>query len=68
MPSPTQSNQAADERLWIVADVTKFLRLSPETIRVMARKGELPAIKLGKRLWRFDPSRIQARLDENLNK
>lgn len=68
MAATTSPIHAGGERLWTVKDVAKYLRLSPETIRVMARKGELPAFKLGKRLWRFDAGRIQTRLNENQNK
>jgi excisionase family DNA binding protein len=43
--------------LWTVDDVAGYLKLQPETIRSMARRGELPAIKLGK-VWRFKKSAI----------
>jgi len=45
------------EALWTVEDVAGFLKLQPETIRCMARRGELPAIKIGK-VWRFQKSAI----------
>ncbi len=38
--------------LWTVEDVATYLKLQPETIRSMARRGELPALKIGK-VWRF---------------
>jgi excisionase family DNA binding protein len=38
--------------LWTVDEVASYLKLQPETVRSMARRGELPAIKLGK-VWRF---------------
>lgn len=41
-----------DDPLWTVDDVADYLQLQPETIRSMARRGELPALKLGK-VWRF---------------
>ena len=41
------------EPLWTVSEVAGYLRLRPETIRLMARNGELPSIKVGKRVWRF---------------
>ncbi len=47
------------EPLWTVDDVAGYLRLNPETIRVMARRGELPSIKVGKRVWRFKVSEIR---------
>lgn len=49
--------------LWTVKDTAEFLRLKPETVRLMARHGELPAIKVGKRLWRFRPSEVKDWLD-----
>lgn len=40
------------EPLWTVQEVAHFLRLKPETVRAMARRRELPAVKLS-RVWRF---------------
>ncbi len=45
------------DSLWTVEDVAGYLKLQPETIRSMARRGELPAIKLGK-VWRFQKTAI----------
>jgi len=39
--------------LWTVKDVANYLSLTPETVRAMARRGELPGLKIG-RVWRFD--------------
>ena len=47
------------EPLWTVEDVACYLRLKPETVRVMARRGELPCIKVGRRVWRFRSSEIK---------
>jgi len=47
--------------LWSVEDVATYLKLQPETIRSMARRGELPAIKLGK-VWRFQKAAIDEML------
>jgi excisionase family DNA binding protein len=41
-----------EEVLWTVEDLAFYLQLQPETVRSLARRGELPAIKLGK-VWRF---------------
>lgn len=49
----TDNLQNESQPLWTVEEVAEFLRLKPETIRIMARKGELPSIKIGKRIWRF---------------
>jgi excisionase family DNA binding protein len=51
----------ASETLWTVEDVAGYLKLQPDTIRGMARRGELPAIKFGK-VWRFQKSAIHAML------
>lgn len=40
-----------------VEEVAEILRLKPATIRAMARRGDLPAIKLG-RVWRFRKASI----------
>lgn len=48
------------EHLWTVEEVAEYLRVQPETVRVKARKGELPAYKVGKRIWRFDFKEISA--------
>lgn len=47
----SHTNSAIDP-LWTVEDVAAYLKLQPETIRSMARRGELPALKIGK-VWRF---------------
>ena len=49
--------------LLTVDEVAKILRLQPETIRSMARRGDLPAIKLG-RVWRFRRSSITQMLED----
>jgi excisionase family DNA binding protein len=50
-----------NDPLWTVEDVAAYLQLQPETIRSMARRGELPALKIGK-VWRFQKQSIQAML------
>ena len=67
MSAQTPSTQASGKCLWTVEEVATFLRLKPETVRIMARKGELPAFKLGKRVWRFEAGKIQAWLSEKMN-
>lgn len=49
--------------LLTVDEVAKIFRLKPETIRSMARRGDLPAIKLG-RVWRFRSSSIKQMLED----
>ncbi len=47
--------------LWTVEEVADYLQLQPETIRCMARRGELPALKIGK-VWRFQRQAIHEML------
>jgi excisionase family DNA binding protein len=58
--NPTQQS----ETIWTVEEVAEYLKLQPETIRSMARRGELPAIKLGK-VWRFSRRAIHEKLSNN---
>jgi len=52
-----QSERGDTKPLWTVKDVANYLSLPPETVRAMARRGELSAIKVG-RVWRFDKSLV----------
>jgi len=47
------------ESLLTVEDVAAYLKLEASTIRVMARRGEIPAFKAGRRAWRFQMKAIQ---------
>ena len=47
--------------LWTVEDLAAYLKLQPETIRSMARRGEIPALKIGK-VWRFQKQSIHEML------
>lgn len=53
---PTNQNLA--ETLWTVPEVAKYLRLTPQTIRSMARQAKIPSIKMG-RSYRFRVDDIQ---------
>lgn len=46
------------EPLWTVEEVASYLRLSPTTVRAMARRGDLPGRKVG-RVWRFAPQVVK---------
>jgi excisionase family DNA binding protein len=50
--------------LWTIKEVASYLRLKPETVRIMARDGKLPAFKVG-RVWRFHRQDISAWLPQN---
>jgi excisionase family DNA binding protein len=45
------------DTLWTVDEVALFLKLNPETVRKMARHGELQAIKI-RRVWRVKKSSV----------
>jgi len=60
MVATFHSAPAASEHLWTVEEVAEYLRVQPETVRAKARKGEFPAYKVGKRIWRFDIKEINA--------
>jgi excisionase family DNA binding protein len=44
--------------LWTVKDAALYLRLNPETVRTMVRRGELPAQRLGRQI-RFQPEKLK---------
>ncbi len=60
LPKPEDGGLSADP-LWTVEEVADYLKLQPETIRSMARRGELPALKIGK-VWRFQRQAINEML------
>lgn len=61
---PDQESKAiVSDSLWTVKDVARFLRLEPGTVRAMAKRGDLPAVKVG-RVWRFSPAQIQTWLKQ----
>jgi excisionase family DNA binding protein len=47
--------------LWTVDEVALYLRVKPSTVRAMCRRGELPAIKVG-RVWRFDKAQLDGKI------
>ena len=46
------------ERLLTVEEVAEYLRLNRETVLRKARKGEIPAIRMGYRSYRFYQEQI----------
>ena len=38
-------------------EAAKYLGIHPSTVRRLARRGELPAFRIGK-LWRFEPAEL----------
>ena len=62
-PSPFKVQNLEDTvHLWTADDVANYLRLKPNTVREMARRGDIPVYKVG-RLWRFKPTDIRAWVD-----
>jgi excisionase family DNA binding protein len=45
-------DEAEAEVVMSVSDVARFLQIEEQTVRALARSGELPGVKLGKH-WRF---------------
>lgn len=45
-----QKNEETLQPLWTVNDVAFYLNINPETVRVMVRKGALPARKIGRQI------------------
>jgi len=48
-----------------VNDVAEYLRLTSATVRTLARRGEIPAKKIG-RQWRFQRRELEAHLNRLL--
>lgn len=44
-----------------------LLGLNPDTLRRMARRGDVPAKKIGPRLWRFDKTVLKAWVESSNN-
>jgi PTS system nitrogen regulatory IIA component len=47
-----------------VDEVAKYLRVVPDTIYRKARRGEIPAVKMGK-VWRFPKETIDKWLNDS---
>lgn len=66
----TEFSQVASSKtdaLLTVQEVAEFLKLKPDTVRAMARRGELPVLKVG-RMWRFEPKMIEQWVNNETNK
>lgn len=46
-----------DNEFLTLDEVAKLLKLAPATVYRMARRGEIPAIKIG-RVWRFSSRKL----------
>jgi excisionase family DNA binding protein len=61
---PQYQGSGETEPLLTVGEVARYLRLEPETVRAMARRGELPALKVG-RVWRFNKSLLKETVEKH---
>jgi excisionase family DNA binding protein len=55
----------ATEPLIDAQSAARLLRLHPVTVREMAGRGEIPALRIG-RVWRFRASSLDAWIDSQL--
>lgn len=53
-----------EDRLLTVEEAAKVLQVSPYMVREWARDRKIPAIRLGKRYWRFRRSSLNAWISE----
>ena len=58
-PVPPPTPEVSDEPLLSMVDAAKRLGIARDTLKRMARRGEITSVKLGK-LRRFEPSVIRA--------
>lgn len=49
---PQSGTRVASDHLLTIDEVASYLQLKSETVRAMAREGEIPAFKIRRR-WRF---------------
>ena len=54
------------QQLMTVAEIAALLQLKPETIREMVRRGQIPAIKVG-RVWRFDQDAVRRWIEQQIS-
>jgi excisionase family DNA binding protein len=52
---------SSPEPVWDCTEAARFLRLHPKTVKRMARRGQIPGCRLGRR-WYFRPSDLDALL------
>jgi len=55
------------KELLTTQELAKYLKIRPETVLRKSRKGELPAVKIG-RQYRFDVDQINNWLLQNANR
>jgi excisionase family DNA binding protein len=50
--------QIRDQKLWTLTEAAEFLQMHFKTVEYLARKGRIPAMKIGTR-WRFSESQLR---------
>lgn len=59
----TDETKSPMEKLINLQIAAKLIGVTPVTLGRLARKGDIPAIRIG-RVWRFRPSSLERRMDE----
>ena len=54
--------QNSSPQLLTVQELARVLKLNPQTLYRLARRGVLPAIRIGKKSLRFDPAQVRIAL------
>ena len=55
----TRTMKKADLGLLNTEEAAQFLHYHPEYLRQLARKGKVPAVKIGPRAWVFDREELR---------
>jgi hypothetical protein len=61
MQETQEITSSIPEPVWDCNEAGRFLRLHPKTVKLMARRGQIPGRRLGRR-WYFRPSELDALL------
>ena len=56
------------KELWTRAQVAEAMAVSEDTVRRLTDSGQLPAIRVSPRAWRYDPLDVYAYLDSRKTK
>lgn len=62
-PAASMADASKREPLLDSTEAAQLLRIHPKTLQRMARKGEIPAVQIGK-LWRFRVSALNDWLEK----
>ena len=60
MENKSNSNEIRRKRLLRVNNVVRRISAPERTIRYWAATGQLNAVKIGKKIWFFDPDEVEA--------